>query len=111
MAYNFVESIFLHVNWKEIRNFWGEWFVRRCLLGKKLRVFSKYIFIGPSSSLEIYERCVMHEKWELNILGSLFFKDFQFVFQGFGGVLFRKCLFYSRYLSLNVETKDLLKNN
>ncbi len=31
----FVKSIFLHVNWKEIRESWGEWFVRSCMLGKK----------------------------------------------------------------------------
>lgn len=42
------------------------------MLGKKMRVFIKYIFISPSSSLEMYEKCVMREKWELNILGSLF---------------------------------------
>jgi hypothetical protein len=59
-----VESIFLHVNWKEIRESWGEGFVKSCMLGKKIRVFFKYIFISPSSSLKIYEICVMHEKWE-----------------------------------------------
>jgi hypothetical protein len=78
LAYNFVESIFLHVNWKEIRESWGEGFVKSCVLGKKLKVFSKYIFISPTSSLEIYERCVMHEKWELNILRSLFLRIFNF---------------------------------
>lgn len=94
VSIQFCWKYFFTCNLEKNRESWGEGFVRSCMLGKKLRVFLKYIFISPSSSLEIYEICVVHEKWELNIyIRIIILKDFQFVLQGFGGMLSRECIF------------------